>query len=99
MPGPFETGAAGMSIAISLLADIVLIPSFYLTGMSKTVVIKCVVPIECSAHRHVNMEFSYLSPVVFTKILVPLMVETARQPGTDVRIVNVSGGDCRLKWM
>jgi hypothetical protein len=79
-----------VSQLISLLADIVLIPSFYLTGMSKTVVIKCVVPIKCSDCGHANMEFSYLSPVVFTKILVPLMVETARQPGTDVRIINVS---------
>ena len=38
------------------------------------------------------MEFSYLSPFVFTKTLLPLMMETARQPGTDVRIVNVSKG-------
>ena len=76
--------------------NVVLIPTFYLIGISKTVVIKCVIRINRSERRNVNMEFSYLSPFVFTKILLPLMVETARQPGTDVRIINVSGGDyCR----
>lgn len=32
---------------------------------------------------------SYLSPFAFTQALLPLLVETAKQPGSDVRIVNV----------
>jgi len=33
---------------------------------------------------------NHFSPFVFTKTLIPLMIETARQPGTDVRIVNLT---------
>jgi len=33
--------------------------------------------------------FSYLSPFAFTHALLPLLVATAKQPGSDVRIVNV----------
>jgi len=34
--------------------------------------------------------FSHVSPFVFTNRLLPLLKETAEQPGADVRIVNVS---------
>lgn len=33
---------------------------------------------------------NYISPFIFTNTLLPLMEETARQPDSDVRIVNVS---------
>lgn len=32
---------------------------------------------------------SYISPFVFTQHLLPILKETAREPGSDVRIVNV----------
>ena len=32
---------------------------------------------------------SYLSPFAFTQTLLPLLIETAKQDGSDVRIVNV----------
>lgn len=72
-----------------MLAHIILIPSFYFTGMSKIVITKYVVPDEHSACREANMNSSHLSPFVFTKTLIPLMMKTACLPGTDVRIVNV----------
>ena len=38
---------------------------------------------------HAQDNFSYLSPFAFTQTLLPLLVATAKQPGSDVRIVNV----------
>lgn len=32
---------------------------------------------------------SYLSPFAFTQTLLPLLIATAKQPGSDVRVVNV----------
>ncbi|CAL1696221.1 unnamed protein product [Somion occarium] len=37
-----------------------------------------------------TMVINHLSPFVFTKVLSPLLEKTAREPGSDVRIVNVS---------
>ena len=39
--------------------------------------------------RHAQDNLSYLSPFAFTQTLLPLLVATAKQPGSDVRIVNV----------
>ena len=36
------------------------------------------------------MVVNYLSPFVFTRTLLPLLEQTAKEPGADVRIVNVS---------
>ena len=36
-------------------------------------------------------ESSYISPFVFTQTLIPLLQQTAREPASDVRIVNVGG--------
>jgi hypothetical protein len=33
---------------------------------------------------------SYLSHFLFTEMLLPLMIETSKQEGSDVRIINVS---------
>lgn len=33
---------------------------------------------------------SYISPFVFTQTLLPLLTSAAREPDSDVRIVNVS---------
>ncbi|KAK0451663.1 NAD-P-binding protein [Armillaria borealis] len=37
-----------------------------------------------------SMVINHMSPYLFTKTLLPLLESTARQPGSDVRIVNVS---------
>lgn len=56
------------------------------------------------------MVVNYLSPFVFTRTLLPLLEQTAKEPGADVRIVNVSvfldhetlyvigGLDCGVRW-
>lgn len=39
---------------------------------------------------------SHISPFVFTQTLLPLLKQTAQQPGADVRIINVSITQCLL---
>lgn len=43
----------------------------------------------CVYRAVLNVNPSYLSPFAFTQTLLPLLIETAKQPGSDVRIVNV----------
>jgi hypothetical protein len=71
----------------------VLIPSCHHADMSRIVVTKCVDPGKIHSQKLFNVNFSHFSPFVFTKTLIPLMIETARQPGADVRIVNVCQED------
>jgi hypothetical protein len=39
--------------------------------------------------RYIWMGYSHISPFLFTKTLLPVLENTALQPGSDVRIVNV----------
>ncbi|KAI0336796.1 NAD-P-binding protein [Cubamyces sp. BRFM 1775] len=43
-----------------------------------------------------NMLVNHVSPFVFTKALLPLLVQTAKEPGSDVRIVMVASGTIRM---
>ncbi|KAH9897011.1 NAD-P-binding protein [Cubamyces lactineus] len=43
-----------------------------------------------------NMLVNHVSPFVFTKNLLPLLVQTAKEPGSDVRVVMVSSGTIRM---
>ncbi|KAF8719085.1 hypothetical protein AX14_009419 [Amanita brunnescens Koide BX004] len=44
----------------------------------------------------VGVIVNYLSPLVFTRALLPLMIETTKLPGTDVRIVNLNSNSHRI---
>jgi len=42
---------------------------------------------------HTNIVTSYISPYVFTRTLIPLLQRTAKEPNSDVRIVNVRSNE------
>jgi hypothetical protein len=44
----------------------------------------------CQCRAHSGRSYSHISPFVFTTTLLPLMIKTAEEKDSDVRIVNVS---------
>ncbi|KDQ54345.1 hypothetical protein JAAARDRAFT_697219, partial [Jaapia argillacea MUCL 33604] len=57
----------------------------------------CSLSVDCTFPHH-----SHIGPFVFTRTLLPLLIQTASQPGADVRIVNArssstSGGHIMIK--
>jgi NAD(P)-dependent dehydrogenase (short-subunit alcohol dehydrogenase family) len=58
-------------------------------GVQEVVTTKYVPLFFLRSNAMLKIILSYLSPWAFTQTLLPLLIETAKQPGSDVRIVNV----------
>jgi hypothetical protein len=57
-------------------------------GVQEVVTTKCVFFFEWDIAM-LKAIHSYLSPFAFSQTLLPLLIATAKQPGSDVRVVNV----------